>query len=52
MPFVELGKGCKKEDIAKSTMYDDKGRFLPIMNFQLQMSHPAREDIYQYFVNE
>ncbi|MEI3285514.1 MAG: hypothetical protein ACLU78_10625 [Clostridium sp.] len=42
----------KKEDIAKSTMYDDKGRFLPIMNFQLQMSHPVREDIYQYFVNE
>lgn len=42
----------QKEDIAKSTMYDDKGRFLPIMNFQLQMSHPVREDIYQYFVNE
>ena len=33
-------------------MYDDTGRFLPIMNFQLQMSHPVREDIYQYFVNE
>lgn len=29
-----------------------EGRFLPIMNFQLQMSHPVREGIYQYFVNE
>lgn len=29
-----------------------EGRFLPIMNFRLQMSHPVREDIYQYFVNE
>lgn len=29
-----------------------EGRFLPIMNFQLQMCHPVREDIYQYFVNE
>ncbi len=48
----DIVKYHKKEDIAKSTMYDDKGRFLPIMNFQLQMSHPVREDIYQYFVNE
>ena len=36
----------------QTRIQDDKGRFLPIMNFQLQMSHPVREDIYQYFVNE
>ena len=36
----------------QTRIQDDKGRFLPIMNFQLQMSHPVREDIYQYIVNE
>ena len=36
----------------QTRIQDDKGGFLPIMNFQLQMSHPVREDIYQCFVNE
>lgn len=31
---------------------DDKGKELPIVNFEFEMAHPVRSDIYEYFKNE
>ena len=36
----------------QTTIRDDHGVDLPIMNFQLKLTHPVREDIYEYFVGE
>lgn len=35
----------------QTEIYNDDGKALPIMNFQLKMEQSVREDIYQYFVN-
>jgi hypothetical protein len=33
----------------ETTIKNDKGQELPIMNFELQLEHSVRSDIYEYF---
>ena len=33
----------------ETTIADDRGKQLPIMNFQMKLQHPVRSDIYEYF---
>ena len=35
----------------ETTIMNDKGESLPIMNFQMKLEHSARSDIYEYFTN-
>lgn len=36
----------------QTTIEDDNGKELPIVNFQLELDHPVRDDIYEYFKKE
>lgn len=33
----------------ETTITDDKGKALPIVNFTLDLEHPVRDDVYEYF---
>lgn len=33
----------------ETTIKNDKGQKLPIMNFQMKLEHSVRSDIYEYF---
>lgn len=35
----------------QTEIYNDAGKKLPIMNFELQLENCVREDIYNYFVS-
>lgn len=35
----------------ETKIQDDAGKFLPIMNFQLELKHSVRDDIYDYFTS-
>lgn len=35
----------------QTEIYNDVGKKLPIMNFELQLENCVREDIYNYFVS-
>lgn len=35
----------------QTVIENDKGQELPIMNFQMELAHAVRSDIYEYFVN-
>lgn len=46
--FYYMGK-VKPVEWRETTIKDDKGRELPIMNFLMQMENSVRNDIYEYF---
>ena len=33
----------------ETTQVDDNGKQLPIVNFKLELEHPAQDDLYEYF---
>ena len=33
----------------ETTQADDNGKLLPIVNFKLELEHPAQDDLYEYF---
>ena len=35
----------------ETVIQNDDGENLPIMNFELQLDVPVRNDIYEYFIN-
>ena len=37
-----------KQNMISATIRDDKNNSLPIMNFQLKLKNPVREDLYEY----
>ena len=46
--FYYMGK-CYPIAWKQTTIRDDKGKELPIMNFTLKLEHSVREDLYEYF---
>ncbi len=46
--FYYMGK-VKPIEWTETTIIDDNGKKLPIMNFQFEMEHDVRNDIYDYF---
>lgn len=48
--FYYMGE-VNPETPTEKTILDDKGAELPIVNFQLKLEHPVREDYYDYFVS-
>ena len=46
--FYYLGK-VHPIEWQETVIENDKGKKLPIMNFQLQLEHSVRSDIYEYF---
>ena len=36
-------------DYRETIIHNDKGEALPIMNFEMQLEHAVRSDIYEYF---
>lgn len=46
--FYYMGK-CQQDGYQETTIKNDKGQVLPIMNFQLRLEHSVRNDIYDYF---
>ena len=46
--FYYMGK-VRPIEWTQTTIKDDKGKILPIMNFQMQLEHSVRNDIYEYF---
>lgn len=47
--FYYLGKASAKK-WNETIITNDKGKELPIMNFELELENPVREDLYDYFV--
>lgn len=45
--FYYMGK-VNPIDWEETTIQNDKGQNLPIMNFKMKMEHPVRSDIYEY----
>lgn len=48
--FYYMGQ-AEPVDWKQTTIYNDAGKPLPIMNFQLELEHSVRDDIYDYFSN-
>lgn len=46
--FYYMGKVTPAE-WKQTTIENDKGKLLPIMNFKLRLEHAVRNDIYEYF---
>lgn len=46
--FYYMGKVTPVE-WKETTIENDKGQQLPIMNFQMKLEHGVRNDIYEYF---
>lgn len=48
--FYYMGK-AHSFNPTQTTILDDNGKRLPIVNIQLRLETPVREDLYEYFVN-
>lgn len=48
--FYYMGKAAPVA-WSQQTIFDDKGKELPIVNFRLHLEHSVRDDIYSYFVD-
>lgn len=46
--FYYMGK-VKPKSWSQTTIKNNKGKELPIMNFIFELEHSVREDIYEYF---
>lgn len=49
--FYYIGR-VKPVGARQTTIKDNKGRDLPIVNFRLELENPVKEDIYSYFVRD
>ncbi|TAH73859.1 MAG: DUF3427 domain-containing protein [Anaerolineaceae bacterium] len=47
--FYYMGK-VRPIEWTETTIKNDKGKTLPIVNFQLELEHAVRNDIYDYFI--
>ena len=47
--FYYMGK-VEPVEWSETTIENDKGQKLPIMNFQMKLEHGVRNDIYEYFI--
>lgn len=45
-----MGKALPKS-WKETTILNDEGKTLPIMNFILELEHEVRNDIYDYFIS-
>lgn len=47
--FYYIGK-VRPIEWTETTIVNDKGHTLPIMNFKMELEHEVRNDIYDYFM--
>ena len=48
--FYYMGK-VEPVSYRQTVIQNDKGKDLPIVNFELKLEHEVRSDIYDYFAN-
>ena len=51
MDFYYIGQ-ANPIDYHQTTIEDDNGNELPIVNFKYKLAHPCKEEIYNYFMDK